>query len=230
MNGRPPPAFAPTLPAIRPFGLLRALIHPDPDWRRLYAALAVSCLLHAAIVALPYLGTRNPEARPVARSAQNPAPARVLSVRLVSEGELAATVAATAAAAAGLRAANEEPRAAPEPSRGIELLPVPAPAYSYYTPDQLTKRPQATADPDLKVPGTAPKFGSGRVVLKLWINDRGNVVSVEVEKSGVPEEVAAAAAAAFGETRFFPGEVNGRPVGTLMRVEVSYDDGVAPMP
>jgi hypothetical protein len=50
------------------------------------------------------------------------------------------------------------------------------------------------------------------------------VTSVEVEHSDVPEAVSALAAAAFAKLRFAPGELNGRAVGAMMRIEVSYDD------
>jgi hypothetical protein len=56
------------------------------------------------------------------------------------------------------------------------------------------------------------------------------VASVEVEKSELPEAVAASAAAAFGKLRFVPGQLNGRPVGSMMRIEVVYYDGAGPLP
>ena len=115
-----------------------------------------------------------------------------------------------------------------ERAAGIGLLPIPAPAY--YTTDQLTKRPQPTSDPRLDVPEFGPVFASGKVILKIWINELGAVKTVDVEKSDVPEAIAATAAAAFGKLRFLPGEINGRPVGTLMRIEVTYDDGTRPPP
>ena len=71
---------------------------------------------------------------------------------------------------------------------------------------------------------------SGKVILKVWITELGNVASVDVEKSDMPEAVSASAAAAFGKLRFVPGEINGRPVGSMMRIEVIYDDGAGPLP
>jgi TonB family protein len=60
------------------------------------------------------------------------------------------------------------------------------------------------------------------VVLKLWIDERGKVDSVEVESSNLPEAVAGTAAAAFGKLRFAPGEIDGTRVRALMRIEVAY--------
>jgi TonB family protein len=80
------------------------------------------------------------------------------------------------------------------------------------------------------VPEIGPIFASGKVILKIWINERGIVDSVDVEKSDLAAAISATAAAAFGRLRFVPGEINGRPVGTMMRIEVTYDDGTRPPP
>ncbi|MSQ63588.1 MAG: TonB family protein, partial [Betaproteobacteria bacterium] len=93
---------------------------------------------------------------------------------------------------------------------------------------QLTQRPRPTTEPRLDVPEIGPMFASGKVILRVWINELGNVDSVDVEKSELAAAVAATAAAAFGKQRFVPGEINGRPVGSMMRIEVTYDDGTRP--
>jgi hypothetical protein len=193
--------------------------------RRLLGALAASCLLHAAVVFLPYLGASTTDLRPAVPGGQKPGPARILNVRLMHESEPAP---AGAANPPDQRAADEGPRPAQERARGIDLLPIPAPAF--YTADQLTKRPQPTSEPRLDVPEQAPNFSSGKAILKLWINELGNVIAVDVEKSDLPEAVAATAAAAFAKLRFVPGEIDGRPVRTLMRIEVTYDDGTQAPP
>lgn len=115
---------------------------------------------------------------------------------------------------------------APERNALAPALPLPAP--TFFTTDQLTKRPALLSDPPkLEITESMPAFGSGKVVLKIWINERGAVISVELEDSDVPEAVAAAAITAFEKLRFEAGEINGRPVATLMRIEVSYDDDMA---
>lgn len=126
------------------------------------------------------------------------------------------------------RMANEEPRPALEHAVGIGLLPIPAP--TYYTTDQLTKRPQPTAEAELDTPEIGPVFASGTIILKLWISELGDVISVDVEKTDLPEIFSRTAVAAFRNLRFVPGEINGQPVGTMMRIEVTYDDGRKPPP
>jgi TonB family protein len=75
------------------------------------------------------------------------------------------------------------------------------------------------------VPPQIARFVTGRVALKVWINELGGVDEVEVERSDLPKAVSAHAAAAFAKLRFVPGQVDGRSVGVLMRVEIAYVDG-----
>jgi TonB family protein len=126
------------------------------------------------------------------------------------------------------RVANEETHPALARTEGIGLLPIPAP--TYYTTDQLTKRPQPTAEPELDTPEIGPVFASGTIILKLWISELGDVISVDVEKTDLPEIFSRTAVAAFRNLRFVPGELNGKRVGTVMRIEVTYDDGRKPPP
>jgi hypothetical protein len=226
MNGRSRPALL----SYSPSGELHVRMELDAYLsNRLLAALTASCLLHAAIIATPYLGASTTVSRP---AMLKPGPARALHVRLVLENAPAKAAENSAAGASAEsqapRAAEEEPRPAVERTLGADLLPIPAPGY--YTTDQLTKRPQPTSQPRLLAPELGPAIPSGKIILKLWINELGNVASAEVEKSELPESMSASAAAAFGKLRFEPGQINGRPVGTLMRIEVIYYDGVEPPP
>lgn len=201
----------------------------DLYWRRFFATLLVSCLLHVAVVLAPYLGATVAGSRPSAHSGHDAEKARFLNATLVRNIDPAPEVASNSVAGASppdvlapLTGSNE-PRPAQEPRLGIDVLPIPAPAY--YTTDQLTRRPQPVSQPKLEVsPQLAPSFAAGKVILKLWINELGAVTSVIVENSEVPEVVSAAAAAAFAKLSFVPGEINGRAVGAMMRIEVTYED------
>lgn len=187
-----------------------AAMHPGADWKRLSVALTVSCLLHAAVLLMPYFhfGTSSTVSRPAVRGAQKPG-AAMLDVRLEQAS-------GSAAAAAGNAA------------RGSNLLPIAAP--TYYRTDQLTKPPRATSQPQVDVPRTVARSVSGKVVLLLWIDERGNVNSVQVESSNLPETVSGMAAETFRKLRFVPGEIEGRRVRTLMRIEVDYVGGKRPPP
>lgn len=115
------------------------------------------------------------------------------------------------------------PPDAPASANGRGLLPLPAPVY--YTTDQLTKRPQPITLDELETPETRAVVASGILVLKLWIDEQGRVADAAIEKSELPEVLSRAAITSLKNSRFQPGERNGLPVGTVMRIEVSYDDG-----
>lgn len=191
--------------------------------------MAISCLLHAALFFVPYLGVSTSPSRPAVQGRQN----GTLNARLALEKQFVFAEASpataerrSAAKAAAERMANEEPNPASERAVGIGLLPLPAP--TYYTTDRLSKRPQPTAEAELDTAETWPIPAAGTIILKLWISEFGDVVSVDIEKTDLPELFSRTAVAAFNKLRFVPGEINGQRVRTVMRIEVIYSDGPKP--
>lgn len=197
-------------------------------WERLYAALAISCLLHAMFFFAPYFGASTAMFRPDERGTRTAGPARMLDVRLNAAGGPAAEPGGRSETGAGAAAAPARPpliaetRPSQQQSRGAELLPVPAP--DFYTADQLTKPPVAISRPDLDVPNSVARAVRGNLVLKVWIDEFGNVVSVVVEQSSLPPAVTGQAARAFRTLRYEPGEIDGRKVAVQLNVEVNYDN------
>jgi TonB family protein len=197
---------------------------------RLLAALLASCLLHLAVLILPLLGERNPEYRLALKGGQKMP--YFLNATLVRQG-------AHRFSAETLRAEGENVPHASIPNRadGDQLQPeqpgasgaglLPISSLAYYTPDQLTKRPQPVAKAELDPPDIKAIVASGRLVLKLWINHRGRVARVEVEASDLPEKFMRTAVEAFEKLRFIPGERDGQAVGTVLTIEVNYEDGRA---
>lgn len=183
---------------------------------RLAVALAVSGLLHAAAVWVP---------GPEGRSALSP-PASGLEVTLRVPEPAPAGVPKTtdraAASARGKPAAQQAPSTSMRPP-GAPLLPIPA-SY-FYGAEHLTKHPRPASRPRFDLSQIPASFTTGRVILKVWIDALGNVVAVEVETSDVPDPVSAGAARAFRELSFIPGEIRGRRVASVMRIEVLYLEG-----
>ena len=60
--------------------------------------------------------------------------------------------------------------------------------------------------------------------MTLWINALGEVEHAEVEASELPGLFTGPAVAAFKRLRFLPGEVQGRAVGAMMKIEMSLAD------
>ena len=222
MNGRSQRAnFSFWRPARRPEHLWLA-----EQRRRLAAAVVLSFLLHALVIVMPSPG--------IGVRAVRDAP-RAIDVRLVQGEKPAATAEVPPVAPASASTALPPPPPPPEPaaiearlSRGLDLLPVPA--APYFTTDRLTKQPLATSQPSLTVPRKTARHVSGKVMLRLWINELGGVDEVEVESGDLPGTVSSLAAAAFRKLQFVPGQVDGRPVGVLMRIEVVYVDGKVTLP
>jgi hypothetical protein len=186
---------------------------PASDSTRLSASLALSCLLHAAVIFAPDLGASSSLFQTAVQG--GPEPARTLDATLVLEDRRALTAPAAAA--------EQEPRPALDPALGIGLLP--QPAATYYTTDQLTEPARPVSPPELVAPESGPSYASGMVTLDLWISELGNVVAVNVEKTDLPESYTNMAAGAFRKLRFTPGEIDGRPVPARIRIEVIYDGG-----
>jgi hypothetical protein len=197
---------------------------------RLIAALACSSVLHAIVVLLPWLGERQPEFRFALRGApRSPYPLNATLALAGAHRFSAATLPAVGESAPRSspsgRATSSELR--PEEPGGSRFGLLPLRSQTYYTTDELSKRPQPAAAAELDPAEIKPLVASGRVVLKLWISDRGEVAEVEVESSDLPGVITRTAAEAFKRLRFVPGERDGRAVGAMMRIEVLYDDGRA---
>lgn len=221
------------LPSIPPPVSRRLTPWADPDSAalRLLAALTLSCMLHGAVVFLPFLGQSAAETRLALKGRHSPPRAINATLELAGEHKFSVVNVPVATPivpdqSAPERAADEERPPTQQRAEGAGLLPLPAPAY--YTTDQLTKRPQPVAAADLDAEAIRPILASGKIILKLWINEFGVVADVVVETTELPDVFTRTAVAAFKGLRFVPGERNGRPVGTVMRIEVTYDDGRLP--
>lgn len=208
-----------------------------PISKRLLVALLVSCLLHINIIAIPYLGERSRDNPPASQITHNFPDALSLSVSLKLKPHadtlsLAEPPLPEAVGTPEPLTAESMPIAAPEspspsshspPTEGAGLLPLPAPIF--FTTDQLSKRPQPLDVTDLDTPETRPIVASGKMILKLWINELGEVIDVEVEKTELPDVFSKSAIATFKRLPFIAGERGGIRVGSVMRIEVSYVDG-----
>lgn len=198
---------------------------------RLVASLTVSCLLHAAVVLLPYIGESRKESRFAEKGGQKLP--RAFSASITSTKKIPFSVAQAASEGENIpelpapaRMADADSHTSSTHTAGADLLPIPAP--DYYTTDRLTKRPQPTGVADLDKPETSTIIASGKMVLILWIDDLGDVVDVLVEQSELPEVISRSAVEAFRRLHFVPGELKGRRVGSVMRIEITYDDGRKP--
>jgi TonB family protein len=122
-----------------------------------------------------------------------------------------------------------QPAVADQPQRitaGESSLP---PQQRYYRTRELDVRPGIMTRVDPVYPDAAARrFLTGKVVIRLFIDEAGaveRVVTVKAEPSGYFEQ---SAERAFRAASFTPGMKNGRPVKVQMLLEVSFDGPPAP--
>ena len=94
-------------------------------------------------------------------------------------------------------------------------------AARYLAAHELDRRPQVLSHVEPNFPALA-LVPTGRVVLRLYIDEHGGVDAVAAESADRTGAFEAAAREAFAAARFLPGMKDGVPVKALVRVEVLF--------
>lgn len=176
---------------------------PAPtDCRRLGLALLLSLLLHAAWLIPGFHG-----------------PAPQAGLRGTAEIPLVLTT--------RLSPAENAPPAEPVPETSTHQSP-PAPqaqadSQGYFSAEQLSRPARPLGAINLDIPEAQLLTAPGTLVLTLWIDERGQVMSFKVDAPDLPEEYTTAVAEAFSAARFAPGEIRGRKVSSVLKVEITHD-------
>jgi hypothetical protein len=102
-----------------------------------------------------------------------------------------------------------------ESTRGLGLVP-------YFPAKMLDERPKVIVDIPSELPELAKHPQGGMLTLTLKIGSTGDVDSVEVDTTTMPDVFAQETARAFYQAKFTQGRKNGVAVGTLLRIEVRY--------
>lgn len=108
--------------------------------------------------------------------------------------------------------------------RGIKpekLLPLVVPPH-YFRPSELEERPQALAEINITYPEEKGIVRSGAVILEVLINENGQADQINIESSDLPDSFQLNAAQSFHGAEFVPGKINGLPVKSRLRIEVSF--------
>ena len=104
-------------------------------------------------------------------------------------------------------------------------LPVQEPTFGlalpyYHPPEELTQRARIVKGIDLELGKLKNAVGTGKAILKLWVNEVGEVDRVETESSNLDGIFDEAVQSQFRSVLFQPAEQNGIRVKSLMRIEV----------
>lgn len=111
------------------------------------------------------------------------------------------------------------------PSPGVRF-----PKQEYFSSESLTVRPYPiTLLGDMEATEINPSEMFGRTVLKVWISATGTVAAMETEFSDMPEPFRRVTVAAFERMRFMPGQIDGKPVGSIMKIEIGAEDFRLPL-
>ena len=128
-------------------------------------------------------------------------------------------------AGSGLLSVMLMPEAAEPPPATPSRLASPATrvprASRYLAAHELDRRPQILSHVEPHFPALA-LVPTGRVVLRLYISEGGNVDAVAAESADRTGAFEATAREAFAAARFLPGIKDGVPVKALVRIEVLF--------
>lgn len=188
------------------------------------AVLAGSMLLHGAVLGI---GARSPEADSVAGSRYAVATVQVVPVPLQPSTPAAPAPSADTASDPVYKEAAVPAEPAPMP---LEAAPAVAPVppgtpdgLEYLARDRLSVVPAPVEEVVVPFPESMGYEFRAGVRLALFIDETGAVRHVRVEQSNVGPDFEQAARGAFLAARFTPGEVDGRPVKSVVRVEVEFE-------
>ena len=108
---------------------------------------------------------------------------------------------------------------------GSPILPalLPVPPY-YFSAKDLTQRPLMLRDVPADLTLVVPDVPAQAATLQILINEYGEIDQVIVEDSLLPEAAQKTVVDAFAKARFHPGEINGVPVKSQVRIEIMLEE------
>jgi hypothetical protein len=219
--------LAPSLPTRRP-ALLPDLKGKRDGWRAL--ALGISFAAHAAVYfSVDFDGTAEE------RASNATTTHKVMTVRFIPEQSSGNVKQEKDAgpldrgAAAELEHAMDSLPPAQMRNETAALFSLPAPQRPHYFPaSQLTQKPVVLQDIPANLTIDLPDAPAQAAVLRLLINELGEIDKVIVDESSVPESAAQAITEAFRSIRFRPGEKEGAPVKSQLKIQIMLESMVEP--
>ena len=93
----------------------------------------------------------------------------------------------------------------------------------YYLLSELDQLPEAQTDIDIESLNLLKFAQGGKLELRLWVNEQGQVVNVEVIQSEMPSAFVDSAIKLFLQAQFSLGMVNNNPVKFVSKVVIRYE-------
>ncbi len=98
-----------------------------------------------------------------------------------------------------------------------------ADGFDYVPRDLLSVVPRPLAAIDVPFPESASGWFEANVQLSVFIDETGLVQKLRVDRSSGGSALESAAIQAFRQARFSPGQIDGRAVRSVIRVEVEFE-------
>lgn len=93
----------------------------------------------------------------------------------------------------------------------------------YYSLSELDQLPETQTDIDIESLNLLKFAQGGKLELRLWVNEQGQVVNVEVIQSEMPSAFVDNAIKLFLQAQFSIGMVNNNPVKFVSKVVIRYE-------
>ena len=95
-------------------------------------------------------------------------------------------------------------------------------ARGHYLAEQLSRPPRPLQEVKLDLPEAGLLTAPGQLRLTLWIDSEGRVVAYHMDAPDLPEEYTTAVAEAFASIRYAPGELLGRKVNSILKLQIEH--------
>lgn len=97
-----------------------------------------------------------------------------------------------------------------------------ADARGHYLAEQLSRPPRPLQEVKLDLPEAGLLTAPGQLRLTLWIDTEGRVVAYHMDAPDLPEEYTTAVAEVFASIRYAPGELLGRKVNSILKLQIEH--------
>lgn len=205
---------------------------PDEHRYRLLFTLLASCLLHGLVIALPYpvkTGRGDAAIRTKTNSFQPKLTATLTKLTKPAQGHRTELTTPDKelknSPKEKMQENNISGNLTPMAITAENLNSLPPHRTNFYPTNKLTVKPQPLGSIEINFDENDKPPPSGIVVLVLWIDEKGDVVNIDVEQNSLPDAFVEVAAKAFRNSQFIPGELNETKVGSIMLIEFRYDNG-----
>lgn len=94
---------------------------------------------------------------------------------------------------------------------------------TYFTTDSLSEKPIILQDVDANILQSIADIEFKKLILRLMINEYGDVEKVIIEESKLSNELLSLLEFSFMKIKFTPGRIHGIAVPSTMRIEVVLD-------